>query len=111
MSTPPEQPALPALPRNRDDRDYQPRRRPHRRPFSPETLGNIGIAVLLCGALLTAKAIFMDTSVPVGGDDRVHNLGKLSVKVCNAVAGVGLSVVGAIFFAASRLIEAIRPTN
>lgn len=57
-------------------------------------LNVLGFMLLLIGAAIAASAFAMQTTV---GD--VHNIGLLGERIVRMIAGVGIAIIGAIWFA------------
>lgn len=58
-----------------------------------------GVLALLVGGFFLLRAVLMDTSVPTGMGERVHNIGLMRDQQNAIVIGIGLMVIGAILVA------------
>jgi hypothetical protein len=91
--------------------DTLPRRKRRRRPWEEEdfeedegcgwsALNVVGLVVMAVGGVVALTAALLDTTVPAGYGEHVHNLGLLAGKIAWTVIGCTVALVGAVFFAA-----------
>lgn len=77
----------------------------------------LGIAVLVIGVLAAVTSFFLPTSIHVPGDysslsdyrrsGDVINIGKLQLQLMVFQGGVAVSVIGALLYAAGRIVLAV----
>ena len=81
------------------------RRRRHREEEDEDEEGSgwsalnvVGLVVMALGGVLALTAALMDTTVPAGYGEHVHNLGLLAGKIAWTIIGCTAALVGAVFF-------------
>lgn len=91
-----------------DDRDDDRRGRRRRAEDEEEGSGGglsglnvAGIVLLVIGGAFAVYGLVYDTTVETP-NNVIHNFGRLTNKICYTVLGIGLLIVGAVFFAHQR---------